>query len=70
MLKSLFRVGGNDMFVPPHFQTQNLGMCPPPHILSRSYAVAYDGYERCSLTNLMDVYACQIIVTNTIQWYW
>ena len=56
--------GGKDMFVPPHFQTQNLGlgieptvicdvtlawlasrcwarqMCPPPHILSRSYAVA------------------------------
>ena len=61
------RGGGKDMFVPPHFQAQNLGlgieptdicdvtlawlasrcwarqMCPPPHILSRSYAVVYVG---------------------------
>ena len=27
---------------PPHFQTQNLGMCPPPPILSRSYAVVIE----------------------------
>ena len=24
-----FQSGGKDMLVPPHFQTQNLGMCPP-----------------------------------------
>ena len=32
----------------------------------------YDGYEHCRLTDLMDMYihACQIIVTNTTQWYW
>ena len=45
----------------------------PPRCLASLVAVTdtYDGYERCSLTDLMDMYihACQIIVTNTTQ-YW
>ena len=36
-----FQSGGQIYVCAPHFQTQNLGICPP-HILSRSYAVVTD----------------------------